>query len=271
MDIKRSQLLDNKTSLRSSVITCKGTNNIRLSTFKSSEPFQDVLNEFKDITNFSRTAAPTTSEVKHHIITSGPPIFARPRRLPPGKLEAAWKEFQYLIEAGICRPSKSPWASPLHMVRKADGEWRCCGDYRGLNAKTEPDRYPLPFLKDLTSNLHGKKFFTKIDLLKACHQIPILEEDIPKTAITTPFGLFEFKFMTFGLRNAAQTFQRHINHILREESNCSFAYVDDICIASATLKEHRQDVRRIFGKLRAHNLTINIAKCVFAQQEITFL
>lgn len=93
------------------------------------------------------------------------------------------------------------------MVRKGDGTWRPCGDYRLLNAITIPDRYPLPYLTDFTSNLQGRNIFTKIDLQKAFHQVPVHPDDIPKTAITKPFGLFEFMSMTFGLCTAAQTFQ----------------------------------------------------------------
>ncbi len=118
-------------------------------------------------------------------------MFARPRQLDPEKHRIAEEEFLALEKAGIIRRSNSPWASPLYLVSKMDGSWRLCGDYRRLNTVTIPDRYPLPNMQSL-------------NLIQAYHQIPIAKEDIPKTAIATSFGLWEFLFMAFGLRNAAQ-------------------------------------------------------------------
>ncbi len=131
-------------------------------------------------------------------------MLACPRGLDPEKHRIPNEEFLALEKAGIIRHLNSPRASPLHLVPKKDGSWRPCGDYRRLNAITIPDRYPLPNMQSLNERMAGCIVFSKIDLVKAYHQIPIAEEDIPKTAIAMPFGLWEFLFMAFGLRNAAQ-------------------------------------------------------------------
>ncbi|KAK3884361.1 hypothetical protein Pcinc_011372 [Petrolisthes cinctipes] len=155
--------------------------------------------------------------IRHTITTTGPPVFAKPRRMPPEYLEAAKREFHIMIQQGIARPSDSAWASPLHMVSKQqEGEWRACGDYRALNAITIADRNPILHILDFHSKLQGCAVFSKIDLVRAFHQTPVAvaEEDIKKTAITTPFGFFEFPSMNFGLCNTVQTFQRFMDKVL---------------------------------------------------------
>ncbi len=151
-------------------------------------------------------------------LVAPPPIFAKSCRLNPEKLQIAKAEFKRLESAGIICRSKSPWVSPLHMVPKKDWPWRPCGDYQHLNLVTTPDKYSLPNMQDLSNGLQGCTIFSKIDLVKGYHQIPVATEDIPKTTIITPFGLFEYLFTPFRLSNAAQTFQRMIQRELRMDS-----------------------------------------------------
>lgn len=152
-------------------------------------------------------------------------------------------------------------------MTKKDGSFSPCGDYRRLNAVTREDRYPSPHIHDFTAHLEGKTIFTKIDLVRAYHQVPVAAQNIPKTTVTTPFDLFEFPVMTFGLKNAAQTFQRIVNDMLRG-LDFAFAYIDDILIASQDQAEH---VRAVLQRLREYGLSLNPAKCIFAVPTLSFL
>ena len=208
----------------------------------------------------------------HRIETSDtPPVYARVRRLNGQKLEAAKHEFEQLLKAGIIRPSSSSWSSPIHLVpKKTEGEWRVCGDYRFLNSKTIPDRYPLPHIRGMPDKLHGKHFFSKIDLLRAYHQIPMHPDDIEKTAVITPFGLYEYLFMPFGLRNAGATFQRYMDTILRG-LDCTFSYMDDLLIYSNDEEAHKEDVEKVLKILSENKLRISVDKCQFFKENIEFL
>ncbi|GFU89314.1 retrovirus-related Pol polyprotein from transposon opus [Trichonephila clavipes] len=149
--------------------------------------FKNILSEYPDLSNPSLISKSASHGTVHHI-TTGPPVTARPRRLHPKLYDAVKVEFEFLLAQGIIRPSKSPWSSPLHVVPKSDSTVRPVGDYRQLNSVTEFASYPMPYLNDFAHALHGKKIFSKIDIFKAFHQIPIAECDIPKTAVTTPWG-----------------------------------------------------------------------------------
>ncbi|XP_024945880.1 uncharacterized protein LOC107272817 [Cephus cinctus] len=250
--------------------TISASADLTVRTIASHIPFNDLLREFKAVTRPVQFTGDTKHGVQHHIDTKGPPVTERARRLTGEKVKAAKADFEFMLKQGICRPSKSPWASPFHLARKKSGEWRSCGDYRRLNAVTLPDKYPISHLHDFSHRLRGCRIFTTLDLTRAYHQIPVVEIDRPKTAVITPFGLFEFNVMTFGLCNAAQSFQRFTDAVLRG-IDCCFCYVDDIIIASKDEQEHRQHLRQVFKRLQQYGLSINIAKCVFGATSVQYL
>ena len=156
------------------------------------------------------------------------------------------------------------------MVPKKDGSWRPCGNHRRLSSMTEHDAYPLPHIQDFSAKLAGSVVFSKIDLVKGYHQIPVCQKDIPKTAIATPFGLFEFPRMPFGLKNAAQLFQQLMD-VATGNLEGVFIYLDDVLVASKSVVQHRQHLRSLFSALKKIDLVINSAKCEFVKEQLEFL
>jgi hypothetical protein len=199
------------------------------------------------------------------------PISKRPYRMPPAELAELKKQLQELLDKGFIRQSTSPWGCPALFVKK-DESLRLCVDYRPLNAVTIKNKYPLPRIDVLFDQLEGAKVFSKIDLRSGYHQIKIRASDIPKTAFSTRYGLYEFLVMSFGLTNAPAYVMYLMNSVFMSElDKFVVVFIDDILVYSKNEDEHTEHLHIVLQRLRDHRLYAKLSKCDFWLKEINFL
>ena len=175
-----------------------------------------------------------------------------------------------LLKKGFIEPSKSPYSSPVVLVKKKDGSFRLCVDYRVLNEATIKDPFPLPRIEVLLAKIGNASIFSTLDLHSGYHQIPVKPEDVPKTAFTTHNGKYQYRVMPFGLVNAPSTFSRYMADIFRDLPFV-LVYLDDILVISTSEKQHIEHLNTVLGRLQEHQLIAKEKKCQFLQTEVEFL
>ena len=237
---------------------------------------QDILDRYEGIFSKNKTDIGLSKLAEHDIVLEPDSKYFReaPRRLNDEKKKAADETIKELLKAGLIRESKSPFASGIVMVRKKDGSYRMCIDFRMLNKITVPDAFPLPRTDDLIEALGSASIFTSMDLGSAFWQVPLPEDKKYTTAFATPEGLYEFNRMPFGLCNAAATFQRLMSKVMKgiqsKYGNLVLCYIDDILVATNTVDEHLDRLEEVFHALEEAGLKLKAAKCQLLQTEIIF-
>ncbi|KAJ4775101.1 polyprotein [Rhynchospora pubera] len=228
--------------------------------------YQDLFQEPKEL------PPPRNHDHNIPIKEGSDPVNLRPYRYSHTQKDEVEKIVEELLNASIIRPSSSPFASPALLVKKKDGTWRMCIDYRKLNSITIKNKYPIPIVDDLLDELKGAQIFSKIDLRSGYHQIRVKEEDVYKTAFRIHFGHFEFRVMPFGLTNAPASFQNLMNDVFKEELRKSvLVFFDDILVYSRNLEDHIKHLEKVFSKLRKHKLYAKMSKCAFGMGQVEYL
>ena len=237
----------------------------------------DMVTNFHDVFSLAEEERGETDWVQFDIDTGD----AQPRKVPLRRMplsvrkEVAW-QVSKMQETGVIVPSKSPWSSPVVLVRKKDGTHRFCVDYRNLNAVTKPDSYPLPRMDDLLKQLGRCKFFSTLDLAAGYWQIKMHPESREKTAFATAQGLFEFQVMPFGLTNAPAVFQRLMQRVLMgvnppQGPDFVSVYIDDILIFSESIEDHLQHLQLVLERLVEAKLKLKPSKCRFIRNQVEYL
>lgn len=201
-----------------------------------------------------------TNLITHDIpLTDNIPIRQRYRRIPPSDYDEIRAHIRKLLDSQVIRESCSPYASPIVLVRKKDGSLRLCVDYRLLNSKTRKDAFPLPRIEESLDALSGAQWFSTIELASGYHQVAVAEQDKMKTAFCTPFGLFEFHRMPFGLCNAPSTFQRLMERMFGDQ-NCHsvLLYLDNVIVFSSTVEQHLSRLDLVLSRFNTESLKIKL-------------
>ncbi|GJQ97500.1 putative reverse transcriptase domain-containing protein [Tanacetum coccineum] len=230
-----------------------------------------VVRDFPEVFLNDLSGLPPLREIEFRIdLTPGEtPVAKSTYRLTPSELEELSGQLKELQDKGFIRPSSSPWGAPVLFVKKKDGSFRMCIDYRELNKLTVKNRYPLPRIDDLFDQLQGSQFFSKIDLRSGYHQLRVHEDDIPKTVFRTRYGHFEFTVMPFGLTNTPAVFMDLINRVCRPYlDKFMIVFIDDIL---KTREEHVEHLRLVLGLLKKEKLYAKFSKCEFWLREVRFL
>ncbi|KAL0828840.1 hypothetical protein ABMA28_003751 [Loxostege sticticalis] len=233
----------------------------------------DLLNNYRDCFAFDLSELGSTSAGEMKIILQDDlPVVYRPYRLAIKEKEKVREMVTELLDNDIIRPSTSPYASPIVLVRKKSGDIRMCIDYRALNKKTVKEKYPMPLIDDQIDTLAGNSFFTTLDLASGYYQVPIREDDKHKTAFVTPEGHYEFNRMPFGLANAPATFQRLMNQILGNARHGeALAYLDDVIIPSKSISEGMDRLQLVLQLFKDAGLSLKPSKCFFFKRTVDFL
>jgi hypothetical protein len=206
-------------------------------------------------------------------LESDVPFYSHPRRLSYSERSEVRDLVQKLLNEGTIKPSESPYASPIVLVKKKNGSTRMCIDYRALNKLTVRDNFPLPLIDDCLEYLNNKKVFSLLDLKSGFHQVRISVESMKYTSFVTPDGQYEYLRMPFGLKNAPSVFQRFINKILKPfiDSGKIVVYMDDILLASESLDEHLSLLSEVLHCIAVNGLELQVNKCQFAYNSIEYL
>ena len=241
--------------------------------FSFIDPFSELLKSYQNVF-FQKGGKLPPCNLAPLIIDTGDsaPIFQRPYRTPLAKRKIVEKEIMEMLEAGLIRPSASPYAAPLLLVPKKDETFRTVIDYRALNKVTKMDRHPLPLIQDIFDQLGGAKIFSTLDLKQGYHQLEVHPDSVEKTAFVCHFGQFEWLRMPMGVACGPPVFQREIQKAMSGLNGvCVLAYLDDLVVYSDTMEQHLKDLEQVFERIRKAGLTLKREKCSFATTEVELL